>query len=70
MAITIFAAYSDGDRCDEERARVDLIAAEFGDEDLSAISRRILMGKLSLAAANQVTDGAGTVKGQDRSPAL
>lgn len=61
LAVTLFAAYSDGDRCDEERARVDLIAAEFGGEDLSAISRRILMGKLSLAGAV-----AGLVTAEDR----
>lgn len=62
MAITLFAAYSDGDRCDEERARVGLIAAEYGGADLSAISRRILMGKLSLAGA---VGGLGTTEDRE-----
>lgn len=51
LAIALFAAFADGDRCEPERARIDLIAAELEWEDLSAISRRILMGKLSLAEA-------------------
>lgn len=51
LAIALFAAFADGDRCEPERARIDLIAADLGWEDLSEISRRILMGKLSLAGA-------------------
>jgi len=51
LAIVLFAAFADGDRCEPERARIDLIANELGWEDLSSISRRILMGKLSLAEA-------------------
>lgn len=51
LAIALFAAFSDGDRCEDERARIERIAAEAGLEDFSAISRRILMGKLDLATA-------------------
>jgi uncharacterized protein (DUF697 family)/tellurite resistance protein len=51
LAIALFAAFADGDRCEPERARIERLAAELGWEDLSVISRRILMGKLSLAAA-------------------
>lgn len=51
LAVTLFAAFADGDRCEPERARIEHIAAELGWDDLSAISRQILMGKLSLAGA-------------------
>ena len=51
LAVTLFAAFADGDRCEPERARIERIAAELGWEDLAAISRQILMGKLSLAGA-------------------
>ncbi len=51
LAIALFAAFADGDRCEPERARIERIAEDLGWEDLSVISRRILMGKLSLAAA-------------------
>ena len=51
LAIALFAAFADGDRCEPERARIERLSAELGWEDLSVISRRILMGKLSLAAA-------------------
>lgn len=51
LAIALFAAFADGDRCEPERARIERLATELGWEDLSAISRRILMGKLSLGGA-------------------
>lgn len=51
LAISLFAAFADGDRCEPERARIERIAAELRWDDLSAISRQILMGKLSLSAA-------------------
>lgn len=51
LAVTLFAAFADGDRCEPERARIERIAAESGWDDLASISRRILMGKLSLANA-------------------
>lgn len=64
LAISLFAAYADGDRCEPERARIERIAGELGWEHLSGISRRILMGKLSLAGA-----AAGLAKAEDRQAA-
>lgn len=61
LAICLFAAYADGDRCEPERARIERIAGELGWEQLSGISRRILMGKLSLTDAT-----AGLVGTEDR----
>jgi uncharacterized protein (DUF697 family)/tellurite resistance protein len=61
LAIALFAAFADGDRCEPERARIERLAAELGWEDLSAISRRILMGKLSLAGA---VAGIGDAEGR------
>lgn len=61
LAISLFAAYADGDRCEPERARIERIAGDLGWDDLSAISRRILMGKLSLADA-----AAGITTPEDR----
>ena len=51
LAVALFAAFADGDRCELERARVERLANDLGWDDLNAISRRILMGKLSLATA-------------------
>lgn len=51
LAVSLFAAFADGDRCEPERARVERIASDLGWDDLSSISRRILMGKLSLSEA-------------------
>lgn len=51
LAIALFAAFSDGERCEDEHARIERIAAEAGLEEFAAISRRILMGKLDLATA-------------------
>ncbi len=51
LAIALFASFADGERGEAERTRLDLIANDLGWDDLSAISRRILMGKLSLAEA-------------------
>lgn len=64
LAISLFAAYADGDRCEPERSRIDRIAGELGWEHLSGISRRILMGKLSLTGA-----AAGLAKAEDRQAA-
>lgn len=58
LAISLFAAFADGDRCEPERARIERIAAELGWDDLSSISRQILMGKLSLSAAVAGLDDA------------
>lgn len=51
LAITLFAAFADGDRSELERARIDRLAVDLGWDDLVSISRRNLMGKLSLAGA-------------------
>ncbi len=58
LAVCLFAAYADGDRCEPERARIERIAGELGWEQLSGISRRILMGKLSLTDAAAGLAGA------------
>ncbi len=51
LAICLFAAFADGDKSDEERKHVEALASELGGDDASAVSRRILMGRLSLDAA-------------------
>ncbi len=48
LAICLFAAFADGDKSDEEREAVRRIAEEVGSENLSSLSRRILMGQLPL----------------------
>lgn len=55
LAICLFAAFADGDKTDDERAQIDSLARELGSGDISGVSRRILMGRLSLdAAADQL----------------
>lgn len=51
LAICLFAAFADGDKSEEERAHVESLARELGGGDVSAVSRRILMGRLSVDAA-------------------
>lgn len=51
LAICLFAAFADGDKSDEERGKIESLADELGGGDVSAVSRRILMGRLSLDAA-------------------
>lgn len=51
LAICLFAAFADGGKSDDERAHIELLAAELGDGDAAAVSRRILMGRLSLDTA-------------------
>lgn len=51
LAICLFAAFADGGKSDEERAHIESLASELGDGDVSAVSRRILMGRLSLESA-------------------
>ncbi len=48
IAICLFAAFADGEKTETEREKVRRLAAEFGNDDLAAISRQILMGKLPL----------------------
>jgi len=51
LAICLFAAFADGDKSDDERAQIESLAGELGGGDVSAVSRRILMGRMSLDAA-------------------
>ena len=51
LAICHFAAFADGDKSDAERGRLEALAGELGEVDGSSISRRILMGRLSLDIA-------------------
>ncbi len=48
LAICLFAAFADGEKSDTEREEVRRLATEFGLTDFSAISRDILMRKVSL----------------------
>jgi len=48
LAICLFAAFADGEKSDTERDEVRRLADEFGSENLSALSRRILMRKLPI----------------------
>ena len=60
LAICLFAAFADGDKSDDERTQIETLAAELGGGDVSAVSRRILMGRVSLddaAAAVQSREG-------------
>lgn len=51
LAICLFAAFADGDKSDDEREAVRRIADELGSENLSALSRQILLRKLPLEQA-------------------
>jgi uncharacterized protein (DUF697 family)/tellurite resistance protein len=51
LAICLFAAFADGYKSDEERGHIESLASELGGGDVSAVSRRILMGRLSMDAA-------------------
>jgi uncharacterized protein (DUF697 family)/tellurite resistance protein len=51
LAICLFAAFADGDQSTDERGAIESIASELGGGDAGAVSRRILMGRLSLEAA-------------------
>lgn len=48
LAICLFAAFSDGDNSESERAQIARIADELESENLAEISRKILMGKISI----------------------
>lgn len=48
LAICLFAAFSDGDKSESERAQIARIADELESENLAEISRKILMGKISI----------------------
>ncbi len=51
LAICLFAAYSNGEQSEAERNEIARYADEMDADNLAAISRRILMGKLSLVEA-------------------
>ena len=51
LAICLFAAFSNGEQCEAERQEIARYAEEMDADNLAALSRKILMGKLSLAEA-------------------
>lgn len=51
LAICLFSAFSDGDQSDAERQTIGKFSEETGNEDVAAISRQILMGKLDMKKA-------------------
>jgi uncharacterized protein (DUF697 family) len=51
IAICLFAAFSDGDQSDSERNEIARIADELESENIAELSRKILMGKLSIESA-------------------
>ncbi|MCU0752837.1 MAG: hypothetical protein MUF86_01885 [Akkermansiaceae bacterium] len=51
LAICLFAAFADGDKSEDERGHIESLARELGGGDVSSVSRRILMGRLSMDAA-------------------
>ena len=61
LAICLLASYSNGEQSDAERQEIVRYAEEMDADNLAALSRRILMGKLSLEEA---CNGLGTQ--QDR----
>jgi uncharacterized protein (DUF697 family)/tellurite resistance protein len=61
LAVCLFAAFSNGEQSDEERREISRYAEEMDADNLSELSRKILMGKLSL---DQACEGLGT--SQDR----
>jgi uncharacterized protein (DUF697 family)/tellurite resistance protein len=61
LAICLHAAFSNGGQSDAERREISRYAEEMDADNLAALSRRILMGKLSI---EQACEGLGT--SQDR----
>jgi uncharacterized protein (DUF697 family)/tellurite resistance protein len=55
LAVCLFASFADGEKSDVEREQIRWMAEELGSADVAAVSRRILMGKLTL------DDVAGTL---------
>ncbi len=51
LAICLFAAFSNGEQSDAERDEIARYANEMDADNLAELSRRILMGKLSIAEA-------------------
>ncbi|MEX1119511.1 MAG: DUF533 domain-containing protein [Terrimicrobiaceae bacterium] len=48
LSICLFAAFSDGEKCEDEREEIRRLAGEIGSPNLATLSRQILMRKLSL----------------------
>jgi uncharacterized protein (DUF697 family)/tellurite resistance protein len=61
LAVCLFASFADGEKSDAEREQIRQMAEELGTEDIASVSRRILMGKLTLE-----TVAAGLATGQER----
>ncbi|MBC8126992.1 MAG: GTPase [Gloeobacteraceae cyanobacterium ES-bin-144] len=61
LALCLYAAFSDGEQSDAERQEIARYAEEMDADNLGLLSRRILMGKLSIEGA---CEGLGTQ--QDR----
>jgi len=57
LAICLFAAFSNGEKSDAERDEITRYANEMDADNLAELSRRILMGKLTIA---QACDGLST----------
>jgi uncharacterized protein (DUF697 family) len=51
LAISLFAAFSNGGQCDAERREIARYAEEMNADNLASLSRRILMGKLTIGQA-------------------
>jgi uncharacterized protein (DUF697 family)/tellurite resistance protein len=58
LAICLFAAFSDGDHSDSEREQITRIAEELESDNLAEISRKILMGKISIESVVSGLDSA------------
>jgi uncharacterized protein (DUF697 family) len=51
LAICLFAAFSNGEQSDAERKEISRYAEEMGADNLAELTRKILMGKLTISAA-------------------
>ena len=51
LAICLYAAFSNGEQSDDERREISRYAGEMDADNLAELSRRILMGKLSIEEA-------------------
>ena len=61
LAVCLYAAFADGDKSEVEREEIRRLAGEIGSENVSSLSRQILMRKLSLESVV-----AGLRTSQDR----
>jgi len=58
LTICLHAAFADGSKSPEEREEVRRIAADLGSPDFAALSRQILMGKVTLEVATASLESA------------